>query len=218
MPATDFASSVQGVRLRITPLQESGAVVASGHVLTTTGFITLSFSPEYEDGEEINERAANGQTCISWRGPDTLTRVSASLSVCSPDPEVTAMLAGGEVLWDPPSGGTGEIIGYAAPEVGGTLGNPVALEVWSYANIGGKADATLPYWRWVLPYAKMRFEGDREFTNGALANEFSGWSVGNAALTLADWTVGGLDRPFAYIRTDELPAVGWSGTPLTPPA
>jgi hypothetical protein len=212
--ATDFASSINGVRLRITPLETDGTKVASGHVLVTEGFITASLSPEYEDGDEIAEKAANGQVCISWKSPDTLKRVTVGLSVCSPDPEVTAMLAGGQVLWS----ATDEIIGYAAPAAGGALGDPVAIEIWSIANSGGKPAAGLPYWRWVIPYATLRFEGDREFGNGALVNEFSGWGVGNSALVMTDWTYGGLDRPFAYVREASVPAVGWTGTPLVAPA
>jgi len=212
--ATDFASSVQGVRLRITPLQEDGTKVPTGHVLVTEGFISQTITPEYEDGEEIAEKSANGQVCISWKAPDTLKRVTVGLSVCSPDPEVAVLLAGGDLLWSTPGD---EIIGYSAPAVGGALGAPCALEIWSYANSGGKPAAGLPYWRWIIPYAKLRFDGDREFTNGALANEFSGYGVGNAALVLTDWTEGGLDRPFAYKRVATIPAVGWTGTPPAAP-
>ena len=212
--ATDFASSVQGLRLRITPLEEDGSPVASGHILVTEGFMTVSFSPEYEDGDEIAEKAANGRVCVSWKAPDSLKRITTNLTICSPDPEVTAILSGGDLLWDDDD----NLIGYSAPEVNGLLGSPVAIEVWSYANINGKAAADLPYWRWVFPYLILRFDGDREFSNGMLANEFSGWGIGNDQLSLDNWTYGGLDRPFAYVRDDTLPTIGWTGTPPSPPA
>lgn len=211
--ATDFASSVQGLRLRITPLEEDGTKVASGHVLVTEGFMSISFSPEYEDGDEIAEKAANGRVCVSWKAPDSLKRITTSLTICSPDPEVTAVLSGGDLLWD----ASDNLIGYKAPEVNGLLGSPVCLEVWSYANSNGKAAAGLPYWRWVFPYQILRFDGDREFSNGMLANEFTGWGIGNDQLTLSDWAYGGLDRPFAYARESTLPAVGWTGTPPSAP-
>lgn len=212
--ATDFASSVQGLRLRLTPLEEDGTKTVGSHVLTTSGFISVSFTPEYEDGDEIADKAADGSVCISWKADDTFKRVTVNLSVCAPDPEVASILAGGDVIWND----TDEIIGYMSPAVGGGLGNPVCIEAWSYANVSGKPATDLPYWRWVFPYVKLRFDGDRALTNGSLANEFSGFGVGNDALTLDDWDFDGLDRPFAYIRDTTLPSTGWTGTPLSPPA
>jgi hypothetical protein len=207
--ATDFASSVQGVRLRISPLQSTGALVASGYTLVTDGFIKLSFGMEFVDGEEIEEKNAAGTTCIYWKGADSLKRINVGLQLCAPDPIVTKTLTGGDLL------GSGTVEGYKAPATGALTDSPVALEVWSYANVGGKAVSGSAYWRWMFPYVTLRWEGDREISNGALANEFSGQGLGNSALTIADWTWGGLDRPFAYVRTNTLPNTGWTGTPPT---
>lgn len=211
MSADDFASSVQGQRLRITPLESDGTVTPSGHVLTTSGFISLTFTPEYEDGDEIAEKAADGSVCISWKADDSFKRVTVGLSLCSPDPEATAMLTGGDLLWN----GTA-IDGYASPAVGALDQPAVALEVWSIANVGGKPATGLPYFRWLFPYVKVRFDGDREFGNGALANEFTGQGLGNDGLVIADWTWGAEDRPFSYVRVASLPTVGWTGTAPTP--
>ena len=211
--ATDFASSVQGVRLRITPLQSTGAVqTPTPPVLVTDGFIRLSFGLEYTDGDEIEEKNAAGTTCNYWKGADSLKRLNIGLSLCSPDPTITSILTGGNVI------GTGIIEGYKAPATGAISPLPVAMEVWSYANVGGKAVSGGAYWRWMFPWVTVRWEGDREISNGALANEFSGFGLGNAALGtgIADWTWGGVDRPFAYVRTNTLPTVGWTGTALIP--
>lgn len=215
MAGNDGASSVQGLRLRVTPLEVDGTVTGdpTPRVLTTEGFITASFSPEYEDGDEINEKSANGAVCISWKAPDSFKRINFSLSVCSPDPETATLLTGGSIIFDPD---TDEILGYASPKVGDTADKPVALEIWSYANVDGKPAAGLPYWYWIFPYVTLRYDGDREFANGALANEFSGWGVGNDAFENDDWIYGDLDSPFAYVRTDTLPTSGWSGPAPTP--
>ena len=58
----------------------------------------MSFTPEYEDGEEITEKAANGTVCVSYKAPDRLKRVTMELAICEPDPELTALLAGGVLL------------------------------------------------------------------------------------------------------------------------
>lgn len=211
MASGDFASSVQGLRLRITPLNIDGTVVNDGHVLTTDGFISATFSLEFVDGDEIAEKNASGIVCIPWKAPDSLKRANFSLSVCSPDPETTAMLTGGDLLWESTT-----IVGYKAPLVGDAPVKPVAIEIWSYANVGGKPASGDSYYRWLFPYVTLRYDGDREFSNSALINQFSGQGLGNSALTMASWTWGGFDRPFAYVRTGTLPSTGWTGTPPTP--
>jgi hypothetical protein len=211
MAARDGASSVQGTYLRATRLQTSGAIQYPYPVLTTKGFISASFSPVFEDGDEINEKAADGSVCVSWKADDTFTRLDFNLSLCTPDPETAAMLAGGSVVKD----ATGNIVGYSSLPVQGISNVPVALEVWSIANIGGKPATDTPYWHWVFPYVKLRYEGDREFSNGLLGWEFSGQALGNASLTVSGLTSDtsgdyvtyreALINPFTYVRTASQP-------------
>ena len=239
MAARDGASSVLGRLLRVTPLTLEGAVDTTKPVYVTTGFISASFSPEYEDGDEITEKAANGSVCISYKADDTLKRLNFSLSLCSPDPEAAAVLAGGLLIEADPDrcdGVAGTIAGYSSPTVGASADNPVAVEIWSIANVGGKAAAGQPYWHWVFPYVKVRYTGDREFGNSALSNEFEGQGLGNDSLVTAglyydtgksedgfpggadeDWVTykSALVNPFSYIRScDPLPVAGfhWVGT------
>lgn len=238
MAARDGASSVLGRLMRVTPLTTSGAVDTTRPVYVTTGFMTASFSPEFEDGDEITEKAANGAVCISYKADDTLKRLNFSLSVCSPDPEAAAVIAGGSLLEANPAacdGVAGTYTGYSSAAIGSAVDNPVAIEIWSVANVGGKPAAGQPYWHWVFPYVKVRYTGDREFGNSALANEFEGQGLGNDSLTSAglyysavlseeafpagnaeDWVVykSALANPFSYIRScDPLPDPGfyWVG-------
>ena len=220
MAARDGASSVQGVRLRITRLNTDGSIDADFPILTTTGFISATFGTEFEEGDEITEKAADGSVCISWKADDTLKRLTFGLSLCSPDPEAAALLAGGTVIRED-NQPDGEIIGYTSPPVGALADNPVAVEIWSIANIGGKPAAGTPYWHWAFPFVKIRYEGDREFTNGALANEFTGQAFGNSALVASGLNPDNvnddfvtykeaLTNPFSYVRTDTLPSTGWN--------
>ena len=208
----DFASSVQGVMMRVTPLGTDGTVTAGGHVLTTEGFIKASFSSEWEAGDEIAEKNAQGAICISWKAADSLKRINFALSVCTPDPETAVMLTGGDYLWD-----GSDITGYSSMAVGDNPTKANAIEIWSIANVGGKAASGSAYWRWLFPYVQVRFDGDREFSNGALVNDFAGTGLGNSAFKFGDWTWGKEDRPFSYVRTNTLPTAGWTGTPPTPP-
>lgn len=219
MAERDGASSVQGNMIRVTRLTTDGSIDTDYPVLTTTGFISASFSPQFEDGDEINEKAADGSVCVTWKADDTLTRLDFNLSLCTPDPEMASLLAGGGVIRDADE----EVIGYTSVNAGGVVGNPVAVEIWSIANVAGKPATGDPYWHWVFPYVKVRYEGDREFTNGLLSNEFTGQALGNDALTTAglnpsvsatdDFVTyrNALANPFSYVRTASLPTASTGG-------
>ena len=67
MATQNYAASVQGAAIRVTRLTSSGAL-ATGDLdsYTTSAFMRMSFTPEYEDGEEITEKAADGTVCVSY--------------------------------------------------------------------------------------------------------------------------------------------------------
>lgn len=212
MAARDGASSILGTWMRVTALDVAGNIDATKPILNSKGFITATFSPQFEEGDEITEKAADGSVCVSFKVDDSFTRVDFSLSLCDVDPEVTALLAGGNViLADDDS-----VIGYTSPVVGAKVGNPVAIEIWSQAIVAGKPASDRPYWHWVFPYVKVRYEGDREIGNSRLSNEFTGQGVGNSALVgtgLNPANAGddyvtyreALINPFSYVRTTGQP-------------
>lgn len=99
MATQSYAASVQGAAIRVTRLSASGALLTGDlDSYTTSAFMRMSFTPEYEDGEEITEKAADGTVCVSYKAPDRLKRVTMELAICEPDPELTALLAGGVLL------------------------------------------------------------------------------------------------------------------------
>jgi hypothetical protein len=178
----------------------------------------VSFTPEYEEGDEITEKGANGVICVSYKAPDTLKRITMELAICEPDPELSALLSGGLLLRkDISNGGATNVksIGWAAPGVGDDpAGNGVAIEAWSHAVSGGKRASVLPYFHWVFPYVKMRQSGDRVIENGMLANTFEGYGLGNPGFGSGidgrwEFPVAA-ERPYAYARTSWAPT-GLSG-------
>lgn len=232
MAVSNYAASVQGVCLRLTRLNPDGTPVqaAEGAVYVTKAFMRVSFTPEYEEGDEVTEKNAAGEVCITYKAPDTLKRATMELAICEPDPEVTELLTGG-VLLNLPSdlAGTsldgktdlaGTTVGYASGKVGDAP-NPdgVALEVWSLAIRDGARDNDLPYYRWVFPKVTLRPSGDRVIENGVLANAFEGFGVGNINFGtggMDDWAwPDATDRPYMYARDNETPcqtgpnARGW---------
>jgi hypothetical protein len=215
MATQEYAASIQGVSIRVTRLDASGNLLNEpGDSYTTSAFMRLSFTPEYEEGDEITEKGANGAVCVTYKSPDTLKRITMELAICEPDPELTQLLSGGLLLRK--NLGTfaepdRKSIGWSSPATGDDpAGNGVAIETWSHAIIDGKKASSLPYFHWVFPYAKLRLSGDRVIENGLLANTFEGYGLGNTAFSLGlddRWEFPtATERPYSYARS------GWAPT------
>lgn len=219
MATQEYAASIQGVSIRVTRLDSAGNLMTGpADSYTTSAFMRISFTPEYEEGDEITEKGANGVVCVTYKAPDTLKRITMELAICEPDPELSALLSGGLLLRK--NVGTGDAvdtksIGWAAPGVGDDpAGNGVAIEAWSHAVKDGKRAGVLPYFHWIFPYAKFRQSGDRVIENGLMANTFEGYGLGNASFQSGidgRWEFPlAAERPYAYARTSWAPT-GLSG-------
>jgi hypothetical protein len=214
MATQDYAASIQGASIRVTRLDAAGNLGTNpGDSYTTSAFMRLSFTPEYEQGDEIVEKSANGVICVSYRAPDTLKRVTMELAICEPDPELTQLISGGLLLRK--NIGTfaapdRKSIGWASPAVGDDpAGLGVAIECWSFAVADGKRAASLPYFHWVFPYARLRQSGDRVIENGMIATTFEGYGLGNSLFGdgLDDrWEFPtATERPYSYARASWAP-------------
>jgi hypothetical protein len=211
MATQEYAASIQGVSIRVTRLDSTGTLLSGpGDSYTTSAFMRISFTPEYEEGDEITEKGANGVVCVTYKAPDTLKRITMELAICEPDPELTALLSGGLLLRKDVGQGDVKSVGWAAPGVGDDpAGNGVAIEAWSHAVKDGKRSGVLPYFHWVFPYAKMRQSGDRVIENGLMANTFEGFGLGNVNFQAGPdgrWEFPlAAERPYAYARTSWAP-------------
>ena len=219
MPTQEYAASIQGVSIRVTRLDAAGNLqTGPGDSYTTSAFMRLSFTPEYEEGDEITEKGANGAVCVTFKSPDTLKRITMELAICEPDPELSALLSGGLLLRKNVgtfASANNLSVGWASPGVGDDpAGNGVAIEAWSWAVKDGKRASTRPYFHWVFPFVKLRQSGDRVIENGMLANTFQGYGLGNA--TFASGIDGrwefptAAERPYAYSRATWAP-IGLNG-------
>jgi hypothetical protein len=236
----DNAASVRGVALRVTRLGADGAPIAGGlcDSYITGGFINFSFTPAYSEGDEVEVKNASGEVCVYYKVNNTLRNVTTKLEICDPDPVLTELLVGGDVLTvaygnpiAPPATTVGQTagVGYAAEGIG-VQATPygVAIEIWAQAIVGGKAANNAPYWHYVFPYQQFSLDGDRVVENGALATVFAGTGGGNLAFgsgpnlntsgvtptpsaTAWDWLFPSYaDRPYMYSRSLDAP-VGLRG-------
>jgi hypothetical protein len=97
--AQNHAASVQGVCIRVTRLAADGTPATGPNgSYAMDAFISATFTPDYEAGDEISEKSANGLLCVYYKANDLLKRVTLGLAICEPDPEVTEMLSGGTLL------------------------------------------------------------------------------------------------------------------------
>lgn len=236
MATQNRAASLQGAAIRVTRLDAAGELMTGPHdsyVMTT--FLRTTFTPEYEEGDEITEKGADGSVCVTFKSDDTLKRLTMEIAICDPDPEFSALASGGVLLTrqsDPGNAATAQSVGWSTSKVGESpSGNGVAVEVWSYAVANGKRvpQGQGAFFHWVFPYVRLRQSGDRVIENGLLANTFSGEGLGNIAFAEGpdgrwEWpTV--TDRPYSHARTDWAPIgyTGWfqwnettgAGTPVT---
>lgn len=211
--AQDYAASMMGQAIRVTRLRADGSTAtgaSASYVMSGNGLISFSFTPEYEEGDEFNQKGADGTVCASYKAPDTLKRVTLEIAVCNPDPEFTALLSGGTLLTN-----GGQTVGWASQQVGvDESGYGVSVEVWSLAIQNGKPASNNRYFHWLFPYAVLRPSGDRVIENGILANSFEGWGAGNLAFgdgPQNTWPFpSATDRPYLYTRTNSAP-IGFTG-------
>ena len=214
MATQDYAASVQGVAIRVTRLDAAGNLLnGAGDSYTTSAFLRTSFTPEYEEGDEIVEKSADGTVCVSYKAPDTLKRITMELAICEPDTELSQLISGGLLLrknFGSYASPQNKSVGWAAPSVGDDpSGNGVALECWSFAVADGRRASTNPYFHWVFPYAKLRQSGDRVIENGMLATTFEGYGLGNVSFGSGldgrwEYPVA-TERSYSYARSNYSP-------------
>lgn len=207
----DNTASIQGVGIRVTRLDPNGELLNSaGDSYTTAKFIQVTFTPEYEAGEEIVQKLASGAVGVTYQAPDTLKRITMELAICEPDPELTSLISGGLLLRKEVGSDT-KSVGWAAPGIGDDpAGNGVAIEAWSLAVKAGKKASSLPYYHWIFPYAKLRQSGDRVIENGLLATTFEGFGLGNIEFGRGpderwEWPVAA-ERCYSYARSAWAPS------------
>lgn len=202
---TASPASISGLALRVAKLDTDGSPLPGAeNAYVTQRFMTLSFTPEYTEGDEVEQKAADGTVCVYFQLPDVLKRVTFTLTICAPSPEFSEILAGGSLL----ENGEEEVIGYQGPQAGAdATPNGISMEAWSRAVEDGRLASPNPYWWWVFPSCIMRFAGERTLENGMMANQFEGWGVGNSnwgSGPAGDWDQTSIS-PFQYIRTDTFP-------------
>lgn len=176
MPAGKPWAPVRGKRIRLTRLTTTAApdagAAASG---VSKGFITVKVTPQYDDGEAVRQKTADGDLCINEPGQVVLQNIAVEVQFCGVDPDLASLITGQPVVLD----GTGAAVGLrlagGVPITGG-----FALETWS-----GVAGNQAAWGYFLLPYlyggklSEFTIEnGAANFTVTTESREGSAWGTG----------------------------------------
>lgn len=204
MAAEDCRPQVQACAMRVTRLAANGApLVGAENRYVSNALVTLGWTSVYVDGEEIEDRNACGDVVVNYRGRDTFKRGDVEITLASPDPFLSEMLSGGDVLDVP-----GLPAGFAAPPIGPVTGAGVAIELWAIRVDDGVEDASFPYAHWLYPRIKNLRLGDHEHGNSSLQPPFTGQAYenpnwGDGAGT-GEWPAAS-DRAYQWIPSAAIP-------------
>lgn len=199
-------SPVRGRAMRVTKLDGCGRpVYGPDSVGVSDGFVSIAFTANTDEGEEINVTNANGQTCVRETPCPQFLGYGVEIEFCRVDPALLAILTGQEPNVDP----SGMQSGFRVNSDVSGCDSGFALEVWTgtpgvQCDPGSEGASAGGYL--LLPYLQGGIFGDFTIENGAISftvtgaatKTGSGWGVGPYdVLPQADGSPGPLWDPIA---------------------
>jgi hypothetical protein len=200
-------SPVRGRAMRVTKLDGCGRpVYGPDSVGVSDGFVSISFTANTDEGEEINVTNAAGKTCVRETPCPTFLGYGVEIEFCSVDPALLALMTGQEPVTDP----NGVQSGFRVNSDVSACDSGFALEVWTGTpGVACDDNATGEQCSGgylLLPYMQGGIFGDFTIENGAISFTItgaatktgSGWGVGPYdVVNDADGEAGGLYEPIA---------------------
>jgi hypothetical protein len=174
---------IRGKRMRITRLDECGApVVGPATTRVSKGFVSVGLSPQYEDGETVTIKDADGDIDINEPADSRLTAMSAEIAFTRVDPDLVSLITGNQTIVDAAARGVGFRMDGGIPVLGGW-----ALEVWT--GIGGQECAGLANFGYtLLPFLRGGKIGDFTIEDGAAS-----FSISSTTRENSQWGAGPYD-------------------------
>lgn len=206
MAGTCF-SMVRGRVMRATRLDGCGRVKSSGTSnVTSEGFVSIAFTANIDEGEEITVTNASGKTCVRDTPVPRLSNYTLVITFCEVNPELYAMITGQAVVFN----ANGEAVGFRVNTDVDPSDSGFALEVWS--NVPGVTCGSAidqgTYGYTLVPFVQGGVLGDFTIENNAVT-----FTVSNATTKSGgSWGVGPYDV-VAAAGTDEVQTVEITGSP-----
>lgn len=185
---TRCGSYVRGRMLRATRLDSCGRVVyGPDSVVTSKGFVSVAYTANIDEGEEINVPDASGERCIYVPANPSLLGYTVEITFCNVDPDLFALMTGQRVVTD----AFGVVVGFTMDTAVSSQDQAFALEVWagapSTAGCENGAEGNFGYI--LLPFLQGGVVGDFTIENAEVA-----FTISNAATKDGNaWGVGPYD-------------------------
>lgn len=154
---TKAFTAIRGKRIRLTELDDFGRITPTSRQIATSGFVTLSLSPQVEEGDDIVVRNAAGAICVNESSNPSFTGFDVEIEFCDVNPSTLSIVTNSEEYEDY----EGDASGFTVPE--GEIAGRFALELWT--GIAGVASAdvdTEPSGYLLLPLVAQGTLGDLE--------------------------------------------------------
>lgn len=201
--ANDCLPQVAACMVRVARLDSNGVPTpGANNLYTSDALTTFQFAWEVQAGDEITENNGCGVQVINFKAPDTLRRGNITIGIVTPDPQLSEMLSGGDVIT------SGAAVGVSAPPLGELLENPISIEIWAKRIRSGHLDPVYPYARWVYPWVSNVRPDDHTQDNSALKPQFIGQAFENTNWfngPLNDWPVAS-DRVYQWLPVTTIPS------------
>lgn len=179
------AKPLQGSTMRVTRLDECGNIEFGADAYAVSeGFVSITMTPNVEDGERFLQRTANGSAIINQQGRPLLNWYDVSIVFQEVDPELFSLITGLQPYLDDQD----RTIGFPVTESDYATAN-FSLEGWM-GNAEEACGGALPWYGYnLLPWV----------TNGALTedlviqNDLITFTVAGRTRKGTPWGVGPYD-------------------------
>lgn len=184
---TKCLSLVKGRRIRVTKLDSCGRpIYGDDSQVTSKGFISVAFTANTVESDEINVTNAAGEVCVYEAAVTSLTGYGIEIAFCEVDPELFALVTGQPVVLGA-DGST--VLGFDVDTKISLDNSNFALELWAGSPTGDACateGASGSYGYLLLPFLKGGILGDFTVENGAVTFTLTGanttegnsWGVG----------------------------------------
>jgi hypothetical protein len=172
---TKCLSLVKGRRIRVTALDSCGRpIYGDCSQVTSKGFISVAFTANTTDSDEISVTNAAGDICVYEAAVTSLVGYAVEISFCEVDPELFALVTGQPVVL----AADGEtVVGFDVDTKIGLENSNFALELWAGSPTGDACatqGAEGAYGYLLLPFLKGGILGDFTIENGAVTFVLTG--------------------------------------------
>jgi hypothetical protein len=185
--ATKCLSLVKGRRIRVTRLDGCGRpIYGDDSQVVSKGFISVAFTANTSESDEINVTNAAGETCVFEAAVTSLTGYGIEIQFCQVDPELFALVTGQPVVL---GSDNSTVIGFDVDTKIGLENSNFALELWAGSPAGDAcategAQGSFGYL--LMPFLQGGILGDFTVENGAVTFTLTGantkegnsWGVG----------------------------------------